>query len=420
MGLIKAAISSVSGVFGDSWKEVIEPGDMTSETLLARGVAAKKGSNTKGTDNYITNGSIIHVFPNTVMLLIDGGKIVDFCAEEGYYEVNNSSAPSLLSGDFGGALAETWRRFQFGGTPSQKQYVYYVNTSEIKGIKFGTRNPVQYFDNFYNAELFLRAHGTYSVKINDPIKFYSEFALKGSSRGSGNIRIEDLSTQMSSEFMEALQAAVNKMSVDGVRISQITSKSPELSRYMADVLDENWSKLRGIEVCSVGIASISYDDESKALINMRNKGSMMADPAVREGFVQTSIAQGLQSAGSQSGGYMAMGIGMNTAGNFMSAASATNAAQMNAQARAVQAQSSQAGGWKCSCGTVNSGNFCSACGSKKPDVSQAGGWKCSCGTVNTGNFCSNCGSKKPDKWFCSDCGKENDGNFCSGCGKKRD
>lgn len=414
MGLIKAAISSVSGVFGDSWKEVIEPNEMTAETLLAPGVAAKKGSNTRGSENYITNGSIIHVFPNTVMLLLDGGKIVDYCAEEGYYEVNNSSAPSLLSGDFGGALAETWRRFQFGGTPSQKQYVYYVNTSEIKGIKFGTRNTIQYFDNFYNAELFLRAHGSYSVKINDPIKFYSEFALKGSSRGSGSITAADLSGQMLNEFMEALQAAVNKMSVDGVRISQITSKSPELSKYMADVLDSSWSELRGIEVCSVGIASISYDDESKALINMRNKGSMMSDPSVREGFVQTSIAQGLQNAGSgNGGGYMAMGIGMNAAGNFMSAASATNAAQMNAQA-------AQGGNnWKCSCGTVNSGNFCSSCGGKKPEAAGGNGWKCSCGTVNTGNFCGNCGKPKSDKWFCSDCGKANDGNFCSGCGKKR-
>ena len=401
MGLIKAAVSSVRGVFGDSWKEVIEPGNMTADTLLSMGVAAKKGSNTKGTQNYITNGSIIHVYPNTVMLLIDGGRIVDYCAEEGYYEVNNSSAPSLLSGDFGAALADTWRRFQFGGTPSQKQYVCYVNTSEIKGIKFGTRNPVQYFDNFYNAELFLRAHGSYSIKVTDPIKFYSEFAGKGT--GSGNITSAQLSEQMVNEFMEALQTAVNQMSVDGVRISQITSKSGELSRYMSTALDSSWGELRGIEVCSVGIASISYDDESKALINLRNKGAMMADPAVREGFVQASVAQGLQNAGNTQGGsgFMAMNMGMNAAGSFMAAASNTNAAQMNLQAQQAQnapvqnqqpvqqTQSVQAGGWKCSCGTVNTGNFCGNCGSKKPE-----GWQCSCGTFNTGNFCGNCGSPR--------------------------
>ena len=418
MGLISAAVSSVSGVLSDSWKEVIEPDDMSDSTLLVKGVAVKKGSNKKGTDNYVSNGSVIHVYPNTLMLLMDGGKIVDYSAQEGYYEVNNSSAPSIFNGELKDSVKETWKRFQFGGVPSQKQYVYYINTAEIKGIKFGTRNPVNYFDNFYNAELFLRAHGSYSIKITDPIKFFTEFAPKGTDR----IEIKDLSEQLFNEFMDALQSAINQMSVDGVRISATTSKSRELSKYMADVLDADWNDLRGIEVCSVGLASISYDDESKALINMRNKGAMMSDPTIREGFVQSSVAQGMQAAGSNTSGaanaFMGMGMGMNAAGGFMSAASQTNAAQMAQQQAAQQAaqQNQAANGWKCSCGTVNPGNFCSGCGSKKPENTS---WTCSCGTTNTGRFCSNCGSPKPaGEWVCS-CGTKNTGNFCSGCGAKR-
>ena len=418
MGLISAAVSSVSGVLSDSWKEVIEPDDMSDSTLLVKGVAVKKGSNKKGTDNYVSNGSVIHVYPNTLMLLMDGGKIVDYSAQEGYYEVNNSSAPSIFNGELKDSVKETWKRFQFGGVPSQKQYVYYINTAEIKGIKFGTRNPVNYFDNFYNAELFLRAHGSYSIKITDPIKFFTEFAPKGTDR----IEIKDLSEQLFNEFMDALQSAINQMSVDGVRISAITSKSRELSKYMADVLDADWNDLRGSEVCSVGLASISYDDEAKALINMRNKGAMMSDPTIREGFVQSSVAQGMQAAGSNTSGaanaFMGMGMGMNAAGGFMSAASQTNAAQMAQQQAAQQAaqQNQAANGWKCSCGTVNTGNFCSGCGSKKPENTS---WTCSCGTTNTGRFCSNCGSPKPaGEWVCS-CGTKNTGNFCSGCGAKR-
>lgn len=391
---------------------------MSDSTLLVKGVAVKKGSNKKGTDNYVSNGSVIHVYPNTLMLLMDGGKIVDYSAQEGYYEVNNSSAPSIFNGELKDSVKETWKRFQFGGVPSQKQYVYYINTAEIKGIKFGTRNPVNYFDNFYNAELFLRAHGSYSIKITDPIKFFTEFAPKGTDR----IEIKDLSEQLFNEFMDALQSAINQMSVDGVRISAITSKSRELSKYMADVLDADWNDLRGIEVCSVGLASISYDDESKALINMRNKGAMMSDPTIREGFVQSSVAQGMQAAGSNTSGaanaFMGMGMGMNAAGGFMSAASQTNAAQMAQQQAAQQAaqQNQAANGWKCSCGTVNTGNFCSGCGSKKPENTS---WTCSCGTTNTGRFCSNCGSPKPaGEWVCS-CGTKNTGNFCSGCGAKR-
>ena len=131
MGLISAAVSSVSGVLSDSWKEVIEPDDMSDSTLLVKGVAVKRGSNKKGTDNYVSNGSVIHVYPNTLMLLMDGGKIVDYSAQEGYYEVNNSSAPSIFNGELKDSVKETWKRFQFGGVPSQKQYVYYINTAEI-------------------------------------------------------------------------------------------------------------------------------------------------------------------------------------------------------------------------------------------------------------------------------------------------
>ncbi|MBR4346136.1 MAG: SPFH domain-containing protein [Oscillospiraceae bacterium] len=424
MGLIQAAVGSVGGALADSWKEVIEPADMSDGTLLVKGVAARKGgSNTKGSDDYVSNGSVIHVYPNTLMLLIDGGKIVDYSAEEGYYTVNNSSAPSLFNGDFKDSLLDTWKRLQFGGVPSAKQMVYYINTAEIKGIKFGTRNPVQYFDNFYNAELFLRAHGTYSIKIADPLKFFAEFAPKGTT----SITAKSLNEQLTDEFMDALQSAINQMSADGVRVSMITSKSRELSKYMSKTLDEDWTELRGIEVCSVGIASISYDDESKELINMRNKGAMMSDATIREGYVQSNIAEGLNAAGSNTAGagnaFMGVGMGMNMAGGFMNTASQTNAMQMQMQQQQMQQQQMNqqapaANTWTCSCGTQNTGNFCNNCGSKKP--APAGSWTCSCGQVNTGNFCNNCGSKKPDNgsWTCS-CGQVNTGNFCNNCGSKK-
>ena len=425
MGLIRAAAGAVGGTLADSWLEYITAGDMGANTVMTKGVQIKRGkhgSNTKGTPDIISNGSRVEVGPNQMMILVDSGRIMDYTAEEGCYEVFLSSSPSMFNGQLKDSVRESFERFKFGGQPGKSQQVYFINLQEIRGIKFGTRNPVNYFDNFYNAELFLRAHGSYSIKITDPIKFFTEFAPKGTDR----IEIKDLSEQLFNEFMDALQSAINQMSVDGVRISAITSKSRELSKYMADVLDADWNDLRGIEVCSVGLASISYDDESKALINMRNKGAMMSDPTIREGFVQSSVAQGMQAAGSNTSGaanaFMGMGMGMNAAGGFMSAASQTNAAQM-AQQQAVQqaaqqaAQQNQAAnGWKCSCGTVNTGNFCSGCGSKKPENTS---WTCSCGTTNTGRFCSNCGSPKPaGEWVCS-CGTKNTGNFCSGCGAKR-
>ena len=427
MGLIKAVLNATGGNLADQWLEVIEAGEMSDTTVFTKGVKVRKNdkrsSNKRGTEDLITNGSIIHVYPNQFMMLVDGGKIVDYTAEEGYYKVDNTCTPSLFSGQFGESLKEAFSRVRYGGVPSGKQQVFYVNLQEIKGIKFGTPNPVNYFDNFYNSELFLRAHGTYSIKVTDPILFYTEVIAKNAVR----MDVKDINEQYLSEFLEALQAAINQMSVDNIRISQVASKSRELSRYMATELDEDWKKTRGFEIQSVGIASISYDEESKRLINMRNQGAMMGDAAVREGYVQSAIARGLENAGSNPGGsgqaFMGMGMGMGAAGGFMASASATNAQQMQQQAAERQAasQAREAGGWTCKCGKVNSGRFCSECGSAKP--AEAAGWTCKCGKVNSGKFCSECGSPRPsdEGWFCTECGHKNgtDTKFCPECGSKR-
>ena len=426
MGLIRAAVGSVGGTLADSWLDYIAADNMTETTIMTRGVQVsnRRGSNKKGNADVISNGSKIVVGPKQMMILMDGGRIVDYTAEEGYYEVYLSSSPSLFNGELKASVRETFERFKFGGQPGKSQQVYFLNLQEIRGIKFGTRNALQYFDNFYNAELFVRCHGTFSVKITDPLKFFMESVPHNAQR----LDFAEINAQYTSEFLTALQSAIGQMSVDGVRISSLPAKSMELAKYMSNVLDDDWNQNRGMEIASVGIASISYDDESKQLINMRNQGAMLSDATIREGYVQGAVAKGLQSAGANTAGagqaYMAMGMGMQGAGGFMQAASATNAAQMQQQAAAAAAAAAApapsapaAGGWTCSCGTVNQGNFCSNCGNKKP--APAAGWTCSCGTVNQGNFCTNCGSKKPAAdWTCS-CGTVNQGNFCTNCGQKR-
>ncbi len=415
MGIIKATFNAIGGGFGDQWLEVIEAVDMTDSTLFLKGEKVRandrRNTNKRGTEDVISNGSIIHVYPNQFMILVDGGKIVDFTAEEGYYKVDDSSSPSLFAGQFGKSLLETFERIKFSGVPSRAQKVFFINTQEIKGIKFGTKNPVNYFDNFYNSELFLRTHGTYSIKITDPLKFYREVVAKNAER----VDITDINEQYLSEFLDALQSAINRMSVDNIRISHVTSHTRELSRYMANELDADWRELRGFEVVSVGIASLSYDDESKELINMRNKGAMLGDPSVREGYVQGSIARGMEAAGSNSAGsaaaFMGMGVGMNAGGGFMAAASESNRAQMQNNA--------DKNAWTCKCGTKNNGKFCSNCGSPIPSAAPVGNtWKCECGEESDGKFCPACGKPKPEntEWFCTNCGKKNSGKFCAECG----
>lgn len=429
MGIVKAAISAVKGGLADQWLEVIEPQAMSDTTVMSVGVKVRakdrRNNNFKGTDTTISNGSIIHVYPNQFMMLVNGGKIIDYTAEEGYYKVENSSMPSLFNGNLEDVVQETFTRIKFGGVPSSSQKAYFINLQEIKGIRFGTRNPINYFDNFYNAELFLRTHGTYSIKIEDPLKFFVE-AIP---RDKSVVDITEINEQYLSEFMNAMQTAINQMSSNGIRISFVTSRGMELAKYMADVLDEDWRQKRGMQVESVGINSISYDEESQKLINMRNKGAMLQDPSIREGFVQGSIAKGLEDAGSNSAGamqgFLGIGMGMQGTGGFMGAASETNRLQMQEQAlQKQQAERASADQWECQSGHKNIGRFCSECGSPKPNP-QVNIWKCECGQQNEGKFCSNCGAKRSDHsevLKCTQCGFTQPENttmkFCPECGTR--
>jgi membrane protease subunit (stomatin/prohibitin family) len=411
MGLIKAASSTIGGGLADQWLEVIEPDNMSDTTVMTKGVKVRKddkrGSNRKGTEDVLTDGSVVHVYPNMMMLLVDGGKIIDYTAEEGYYTVQNNLAPSMFNGSLKEAIAETFDRFKFGGVTPQKQQVFYINLQEIKGIKFGTSAPLNYFDSFYNAELFLRAHGNYSIRITDPILFYTNAIPKNKTQ----VELADINEQYLAEFLTALQAAINQMSADGQRISYVPSKSLELSKYMASALDDSWTELRGMEIVSVAVASISYTDDSVKLINMRNEGAMLGDPSVREGYVQGSIARGMEAAGKNEGGamtgFMGMGMGMNANGSYLAQSSQNNQEQIKQeQNRQAEKQNQQ-----------------EAAGSTET-------WTCPvCQTENTGKFCTNCGATKPTpnaqpalQMKCSECGEIIDlsngiPKFCPNCGK---
>ena len=228
MGIIRAAVNAVHGSLADQWLETVEPYEMGEHTVFTEGILVRKGQNKKGSQT-ISNGSVIHVYDNQFMMLVDGGKIIDYTAEPGYFTVDQSSSPSMFSGSLDAAVKDTFERLKFGGQTPHEQRVFYINLQEIKGIKFGTRNPVNYFDQFYNAELFLRAHGSYSIRIVDPLRFYAEAVPRNASR----VEIEDINEQYMNEFLEGLQSSINQMAADGIRISFAASKSAELSRYMA-------------------------------------------------------------------------------------------------------------------------------------------------------------------------------------------
>jgi membrane protease subunit (stomatin/prohibitin family) len=312
MGIIKAAIGAATGTLADQWLDAIGAPEqlMRQDTLLVQGQPLRqdgRGSNTKGTSDLVSNGSRIVVPTNMTMLLVDGGQVVDASAEPGYYTVDDSTQPSVFTGQWGDSFRQAWERFKFGGATPQQQRVLFVTQREVRDIKFGTKQAIQYFDTFYNAELFLRAFGSFTILINDPFRFFSNVYDKVSAR----VNFSDIEDQFLSEFMSKLTTAIAQLSGQGVRVSAVQQHQDLLSRAMAELLDEDWTQTRGIEIVRVAVESVSYTDESRELINLRNKGAMLSDGAIQRGFVAGTVAEGLAAAGSNPAGGAAgmMGIG---------------------------------------------------------------------------------------------------------------
>ena len=425
MGLIKAAIGALGGTLGDSWKEAIHCETMNNTVILRNGTkmhdGSSRSSNTKGSENVISNGSAIMVEENTCMLTIDNGKITNVVTEPGRYILDNSSAPSIFAGQIKDSAKDFISRFTFGGTPSVEQRVVYINLQKLPGIPFGTGTPMPYFDPKYNTTVDLRFYGTFEIQITDAemaVKFYQEVASKGVN--AGDMLVKDIfkTEQYRNEFMQSMLEALNGLSGAGICYNQISSQLSALTNNVREATRNNWME-RGFTVTNVGMGGpVTLSDESKELLKDRLKADTMLGADVQKAMMTGAVARGIEAAGSNENGammgFMGMNMAMNAGGNILG--------QMpGGQPAAQAAPAADPNAWKCSCGTTNTGAFCSGRGAKKPEE-----WVCSCGTHNTGKFCANCGSSKEgaapakvsNEWVCS-CGEHNTGKFCANCGSPK-
>ena len=438
MGLIKAGAGAVGGVLADQWKEFFYCEAMPKELLVTKGQKRVSGrsSNTKGSDNIITNGSGIAVADGQCMMIVEQGKVVEFCAEPGEFTYDASTEPSIFSGSLGDSIKKTFqtigKRFAYGGDTGKDQRVYYFNTKELMDNKFGTPNPIPFrvVDSKIGLDIdvAVRCSGVYSYKIDDPMLFYTNVC--------GNVEQdytrEEIDNQLKTEFISALQPAFARLSELELRPNQIVAHNTELETAMNAALSAKWGELRGLKVVTIALGSVTLPEEDAELIKQAQRAAIMRDPTMAAATLVGAQADAMKTAaGNQAGamtGFMGMGMAMN-AGNGMNAQDLfTMGQQQQAQQAAAQQASAQqaakpaADGWKCSCGAINPGKFCSECGAPKP--ADAEGWVCSCGAVNKGKFCSNCGAKKPagaPLYRCDKCGWEPEDpahppKFCPECG----
>ena len=447
MGLIKAGIGALGGVLADQWKEYFYCDALDMDTLVVKGQkrTSKRSSNTKGSDNVISNGSGIAVADGQCMIIVEQGKVVDVCAEPGEYTYDTSSEPSIFAGSFGESLKQSFvemgKRFTFGGETSKDQRVYYINTKEIMGNKFGTPSPI-IFEVMnkrigFSRTVSIRCNGVYSYIISDPLRFYTRIAGNISDRFTRDL----LDEQLKAEFVDALQPAFGALAEMELRPAQIPGKARELKKAMNEALQVEWAESRGISVEKIALNPITLNPEDmKTIQEMEDSMSYGQNAFMMGGRMATASANAMETAAGNSAGAMTGFMGMNMAGNAMGGGfnqaqqfynmgmqqqqqqMAQQQAQqlVDAQAKAM-ASAAAAEGWKCSCGATATGKFCPECGSKKPEPKPAGGWTCKCGATATGKFCPECGSPKPaddGSWTCA-CGTKNTGKFCAECGAKK-
>jgi len=428
MGLIKAGLGALGGTLADQWKEFFYCDAMDKDVLVTRGKKQISGrsSNTKGHDNVISNGSGIAVADGQCMIIVEQGKVVEVCAEPGQFTYDASTEPSIFAGNLGESILATFKtigkRFTYGGDTGKDQRVYYFNTKEIMDNKFGTPNPIPFrvVDSKIglDVDVSVRCSGLYSYVIADPLLFYTNVC--------GNVEREytrsEIDSQLKTEFISALAPAFARLSELELRPNQIATHNAAIEQAMNEQLTKKWGELRGLRVKSVAMNPVTLPEEDAEMIKKAQQAAMLRDPTMAAATLVGAQADAMKAAAANDGGamtgFMGMGMAMNAGG-----VNAQNLFAMGRQ-QAKEAPAPAKTGWKCACGNVAEGKFCTECGAKKPEA----GWVCTCGSVNKGKFCPECGAKKPvgaPLYRCDQCGWEpadpkNPPKFCPECGDRFD
>ena len=399
MGLIKAAVSSVSGTLSDQWEDLIKCEDMGNDTLMVK-KTTKSGQ--------ISKNSRIIVAPGQVAVIYDSGSVLDATAEEGVYNFDQSSSPSFFAGQFGAVFKEMWQRFTYGGTPAKEQAVFYFNIKEIKDNKFGTGTPIPFQDwshpipnqmtgSITPLSVKVRCYGTYTFKIADPATF-----MRNHAGTADTVSKDTITEQMRSEVVASFQNVLNELGTSEHKtpVLELPSNTDEIKETMDGKVFDKPIRERGLQLVGFAVESVSLDEDSQKKID---NYELSSNGFMQQGSLVGSYGRAVEDAANNANG---AGVGLMGVG-MMNMAS-------GGAIGGVAAGAFNNGGYKAG-ETIDP--------YAKGDAAKAGVPCPKCGTLVTGKFCPECGTKleeeaKPEEKKCPKCGAPATSKFCQECGTK--
>lgn len=346
MGIFKAIGTSVKGELAEQWLEAFMSEGFEGNTLVKRGhkFTSQKSSNKKGSGDIITNGSKIIVNDGECAIATENGKIIGVYKEPGENKFDSENSPGVFGGDgLKPVIKSAWDRIGFGGDIHISQRIYYVNTKEIVGLSFEVKDgfPVRVVDENLNLDIDVTAicQGTYSFRITDPEKFFTNVARKN----NNYVNADMLRGHFEQELLSVLQPVIAEAFKNGGRPNELPALIPEIKERVTEEISALWSELRGISVVSIAFSTLSLEAEERKMISDLQREAMLKDPVMAAAALSRAEADAMTLAAKNSAGV-----------KITSSMIFDEAYKKNTL-------------WRCpSCGNMITSNFCEACGTKRP------------------------------------------------------
>ena len=368
MGIFKAATGAVGGVLADQWLEMYVCESVPADVLAQRGTKRvnENSSNTKGDENIISDGSLIIVNDGQCAIVVEMGKCIGVYDKPGENVFHSKKSGSIFSG--GGLKSigkQAVERIGFGGDVAIHQFVMYIDTKEKTDNPFAVSVPLSIVNKATGLEYYstVNISGVFSYRITDPEVFYKRIC----GNSTGTVTRQKIQPQLQAELRSAAVTALDKLCGGGVEPTKLTQNVENICAELTRAMDEKWVSLRGFSVVSIALDSIALAQEDKEVIQNAERAKMLTQPDMAAATLVAAQADAMNAAANnQNGGGM---VGAFAVMNAVNAGNASVPPQDKAQEKPnifMQNNSNHSALWRCPCGSMNTGNFCENCGTKKP------------------------------------------------------